>query len=531
MKNDERNVIDFKEIFSLIFRRLWLIILFAVCGGIIAFCISKYLIAPKYEAHVNLYVQSDSPLITNGISSNSNDNRGDVNNLKQLTNTYIEVLNDDLVMQEMGSELMTRFGYDIISKVFTVDKDNNIPANELRSTIFIESVPDTLVLKLKVITKDPEVSVAICNYFAVYSDIYIQKAIGSGCKAQYMTWAKYNDVPVSPNMLKNTALGVISAILFSLLLIFVMDFFDDSVRDVSSLGNRYDKSVIGEVGHFRSKLLNNDKKSEFVSLFDKYVPFTVIENYKSIRTSIIYRLSSYDKKVISISSAEPFEGKSITAANIAITLAQGGNKVLLIDADLRNPAQHEIFRISEKRGLSNALTDVSDIDRYIKKTFMDKLDIITSGEAVSNPSELVASENMDRIIEKLEERYSYIIIDTPAVNFFTDSVEIAKKVSGMIMVVRYNETSTADIDSAVSRIEFFEANMLGFILNDVKNKKKYNKFIEPARSIAPSHRLTDAQMVHRNSSSYRANNNSRNNNSSRQNSNRNRNTGNNKIRK
>ncbi|WP_051411261.1 polysaccharide biosynthesis tyrosine autokinase [Ruminococcus flavefaciens] len=490
MKNDERNLINFKEIFSLIFRKLWLIVLFAVCGGIIAFCISKYLISPKYESHIKLYVQADTPVVTNG---NSNENRNDVDNLKQLTNTYIEVLKDDLVMQEIGTNLMTRFGYDIISKVFTVNDDNTIPASQLRDTIDIESVPDTLVLNMQVTTKDPEVSVAICNYFALYSDLYLKKAIGNGCKAQYMSWAQYNGVPVSPNMMKNTALGVVSAVLLALLIIFLMDFFDDSVRDVNTLASRYDKAVIGEVGHFKSK-----KKGGLVSLFDKAVPFTVVENYKAIRTSIIYSLSSYENKVISVSSAEPFEGKSINAANIAITLAQGGNKVLLIDADLRNPVQHEIFRTSEKRGLANALLNISDLDKYIKKTFMDKLDLLTAGDAVSNPSELVASENMDKVLEKLHDKYNYIIIDTPAVNYFTDSVEIAKKVSGMIMVVRNHETSAADIDAAISRIEFFEANMLGFVLNDKTKNKKYNKFIVPSRNVSAQNKMTDAQLKSQN---------------------------------
>lgn len=488
----EKNVINFKEIFSLIFRRLWIIILFAICGGITAFCISEFLIAPKYESHVNLYVQSDSPLLVNGINVNSqsnNENKSDVNNLKQLTNTYIEVLNDDYVMQEMGRELVERFGYDIISKVFTV-KDNNIPAEELRETIFIESVPDTLVLKLKVITKNPEVSVAICNYFSVYSNIYLQKAIGNGCKAQYMAWAKYNDEPVSPDKLKNTALGVISAILFALLLIFVMDFFDDSIRDINVLSNRYDKAVIGEVEHFKGKHKKGDRTSRFVSVFDKYVPFSVIENYKAIRTSLIYSLSSYDKKVISVSSAEPFEGKSVTVANIATTLAQGGNKVLIIEADLRSPVQHLIFGINTRKGLAHALTNIDELDNCVNKTFIDNLDIIIAGSATAKASELVASDNMDEIIQRLEDKYNYIILDTPAVNLFADSVELAKKVSGIIMVVRYNETSSSDIDSAMSRIEFFEANMLGFIFNDVKSNKKYNKVKESAREVIQTNENT-----------------------------------------
>ena len=490
--NAERSVINFKEIFSLIFRKLWLIILFAVCGGIIAFCVSKFFIAPKYESHINLYVQSDSTVIKKGDSSGSEENREDVNDLKQLANTYIEVLNDDHVMDELSKELVSSFG-DEIKDAFTVDEDNNISAGQLRSSIIIESIPDTLVLKIQAITKKPEVSAAICNFFAANSDTYIKKAISDGCKVEHMTWAKYNDSPVSPSMVKNTALGVVTAILLSLLIIFLSDFFDDSVRDINALGNRHDINVIGEVGHFRKKSIKGEKSSGYVSLFDKYVPFTVVENYKAVRSSIIYALSSCEKKVISVSSAEPFEGKSVTAANIAITLAQGGNKVLLLDADFRNPAQHKIFRMSERSGLTNALTDISRLDSCIKKTFMDKLDILAAGPAVANPTELIASENMQKILEKLEEKYTYIIIDTPAVNYFTDSVEIAKMVSGMVMVVRYNETSSADVDSAIRRIEFFEANVLGFILNDNKNDKKYNKVKTAERNVQLDNKKTDAQ--------------------------------------
>ena len=149
--------------------------------------------------------------------------------------------------------------------------------------------------------------------------------------------------------------------------------------------------------------------------------------------------------------------------------------------------------MSERSGLTNALTDISRLDSCIKKTFMDKLDILAAGPAVANPTELIASENMQKILEKLEEKYTYIIIDTPAVNYFTDSVEIAKMVSGMVMVVRYNETSSADVDSAIRRIEFFEANVLGFILNDNKNDKKYNKVKTAERNVQLDNKKTDAQ--------------------------------------
>ena len=124
-----------------------------VCHSAEALLLSAYpsiFIKPKYESHLNLYVQNAASAAS---SSTSGEARGDVNNLKQLTNTYIEVLNDDLVMQEMGKELVIRFGEDKIKTCFTVEDHQNVSADELRNSIFIESVPDTLVLKLKVITR------------------------------------------------------------------------------------------------------------------------------------------------------------------------------------------------------------------------------------------------------------------------------------------------------------------------------------------------------------------------------------------
>ena len=121
---------------------------------------------------------------------------------------------------------------------------------------------------------------------------------------------------------------------------------------------------------------------------------------------------------------------------------------------------------------------------------------------------------MDRIIEKLEDKYAYIIIDTPAVNYFTDAVEIAKKVSGMIMVTRYNETSESDVDSAMSRISFFEANMFGFIFNDIKKNKKYNKIREMSRNVETVEELTDAQKMSRKNTEAKVENSNKNNNKS-----------------
>ena len=170
---------------------------------------------------------------------------------------------------------------------------------------------------------------------------------------------------------------------------------------------------------------------------------------------------------------------STTSANIAIALAQGGSKVLLIDGDLRKSVQHKIFGVRNRKGLSTAIGKMADIDECIAKDVMENLDVMPAGPIPPNPSELLASENMTSILEKLSERYSIIIIDTPPVNVVTDSMELARNVSGTIMVVRYGDTTTDDVDEAMKKIEFSKMNMLGFILNGVKTKHKgkyYSKY-------------------------------------------------------
>ncbi|WP_097033169.1 CpsD/CapB family tyrosine-protein kinase [Clostridium tertium] len=197
------------------------------------------------------------------------------------------------------------------------------------------------------------------------------------------------------------------------------------------------------------------------------------ESYRTLRTNIQY--SSFDKeyKVIMVTSSEPGEGKSTTAGNLALCLAQGDKKVILIDCDLRKPSIHKKFKISNVVGLSDVIVGkeelVTALHRYNKN-----LVILTSGKIPPNPSEMLSSKAMTALIENFKGNFDYIILDTPPVQAVTDSQILSTKADGTILVVRAEKTKKDSVENAIGLLNKVNANIIGTVLNGVDNgRNKY----------------------------------------------------------
>lgn len=137
--------------------------------------------------------------------------------------------------------------------------------------------------------------------------------------------------------------------------------------------------------------------------------FQIVEAYKNIRTGLLFALSTTKEKSIVCTSAEPGAGKSTSCSNVAITMAQTGAKVVLIDADMRKPTQHKIFRVSNSQGLSKLLSGLAPLKDSIQRDVVTNLDLIPSGPIPPNPSELLGSENMLLLLEQLSQQYDYVL--------------------------------------------------------------------------------------------------------------------------
>ena len=214
-------------------------------------------------------------------------------------------------------------------------------------------------------------------------------------------------------------------------------------------------------------------------------PFSIREAYKYIRTNLLFALAPIGKKIIVISSAMPNEGKSMTSGNLAIALVQTSAKVLLIDGDLRKPVLHRFFEVDNTRGLSNLLVGFDSVADSVQRGVVKNLDLITAGSLPPNPTELLGSKNMQLFLQKMEEYYDYIIIDSPPVNLVADAVVLAQLAAGILLVARAQETTTDDLDNALAAIVTANGNVLGLVVTDVDREERsryYGKYKKYAYS-------------------------------------------------
>jgi capsular exopolysaccharide synthesis family protein len=198
--------------------------------------------------------------------------------------------------------------------------------------------------------------------------------------------------------------------------------------------------------------------------------FSITEEYKTLRTNIMFSIPSNECRVIGITSAEPMEGKSINCLNTAITFAQTDARVLLVDCDLRLPRISSLVAMDAIPGISNILVGMNTIEESVHKTKFSGLDVLLSGDIPPNPSELLGSDNMGIIIKKLSQNYDYIFVDLPPINVVADVAAMSKYLSGVILVVRSQVSNRESVAKAISKLELTGANVIGIVLNGVKNK-------------------------------------------------------------
>ena len=203
--------------------------------------------------------------------------------------------------------------------------------------------------------------------------------------------------------------------------------------------------------------------------------FTAREQYKLLRTNLSFTLPENEIcPVLGVTSSMRGEGKSTTAINLAYVLAESGKKVLLIDGDLRIPSIAKKLKMKKTDGLTDLL--MSNSLEYIREFDFQHYNnwyIITSGDLPPNPSELLGSSRMGKLLASLKEIFDFIIIDLPPVNLVSDALAISKYVSGMILVVREGHTEKAEFDSCVRQLELSNVNVLGCVMNESNSGKGY----------------------------------------------------------
>lgn len=275
--------------------------------------------------------------------------------------------------------------------------------------------------------------------------------------------------PVKPNRKKDFLIAFFIGLMGGSGLAFLFEGLDQSIKTPEDV-----KKYVGlpPLASIALPHEDDDKNVEPEFIASKKPYSTISEAYRSLRTSIMFTAVEHRRKTLLLTSAGPEEGKTTNAINLAIVMAQAGERMLLLDADLRQPRIAKIFNIKAEHGLSEVLAGKEDLDTIIHKTGIQNLDVISCGSIPPNPSELLSLKKVDELIEELGTKYDRIIIDSPPVLAVTDAVVLSGKVDGTIVVVKAGETHRNAVFQVREIMKSVKSSdLIGVILNMVETEK------------------------------------------------------------
>jgi capsular exopolysaccharide synthesis family protein len=274
--------------------------------------------------------------------------------------------------------------------------------------------------------------------------------------------------PVSPKMSLNLMIAFFASLLASIGLVFLIEHFDDSVRDDITLKKAGNLEPIGTIPYIKA---DKQKRRELIT-FDapKSGP---AEAFRAVMISIISLLKEEEgSKIILITSAETKEGKSLISSNLAAAFARWGKKTLVIDSDMRHPSLHRTFGIEKEKGLSDYIISKDEpIDAFVRKTPIEGLSILTSGTIPHSPADLLGSERMKQLIPQLKQEYEIVLIDSPPTLGMADTMLLSSYATAVILAVLVGKTSIDALKRSIDLLRTSDAKILGAVLNEVSPRR------------------------------------------------------------
>jgi succinoglycan biosynthesis transport protein ExoP len=284
--------------------------------------------------------------------------------------------------------------------------------------------------------------------------------------------------PIGPPRLRNIAIAFLLSLLAGIGLAFLLDYLDDTLKTVEDVDRYIHLPALALIPATRNsdrvrlkgRGTNDGPETNALALIDD-VRSPVAESYRHLRTSLLLSSAGQPPKSILVTSSQPSEGKTTTAVNTAVMLAQTGAEVVIIDCDLRRPRLHSHFGISNARGVTNYLSGESNIDELLQPyEKLPNLKLLPSGPVPPNPAELLGSDEMRKLLAHLGERgrFAHIVIDSPPAISFTDASILSTLVDGVMLVVHGGRSSRAVVRRAKQQLMDVGAHIFGIVLNNVK---------------------------------------------------------------
>ena len=464
-----------------------LLIIFTLIFGLGSFYVF-FMQKPKYEATATVIVSSDK--------SNAN-LPGEVATNKNLIDTYTQVVKSHRVLDKVKSDMNTELTY-----------------SDMLGMIEVSAIKGTEIINITTTDRDAEFATKMTNKIADHFVKEIAK-IYNDRNINVLDSAVTPTEPANIKVVRQEIIAFAAGIIVSVSILFLIFYFDRSVKTSEQVESQLHLPVIGKIHMIdaekerlkrRQRALalkakkeakeddsaenaenaeNEEEASEedlSSELILKNNPKSIIsEDFRTVRTSLDFSLVGKNNNSLVLTSTVPNEGKSFVSANLAIAFANTGKKVLLVDADMRLGRQHEIFELSNQAGLSNLLVETAGdrLRKYVQKTDIENLSVVTRGVTPPNPAELIDSKQMEKFIATAKSKYDYVIIDSAPVYNLADSLIISKKADRTLIVCRVNKTNIDHVKDGLKSLQAIDANVAGVILNQIPLEKRtgyYNQY-------------------------------------------------------
>ncbi len=448
MENNEE--IDIKRIIEIIFSKKLIITLIILLSVTLGYVYSYYYKKPEYKSSVTILLVADENKTDKSLTQT------DVNLNNGLISTYSSIAKSSSILQKTIQNL-----------------NLDIPVSKLEQNVEAKQIDNTQFLEISVKNESPERAKNIANELAEVFTEQI-KEIYNLQNISIVDKAETEENPCNINHMKDMIIFGFAGIVLSIIIVMIIYMFDDTVKEQKDIEKNIKLRTIGTLPVDREKtelIVENNPKSP------------IVESIKTIRTNILY---STRKNSILVTSCKEKEGKSWVINNLAVTFAQTGKRVILVDANLRQENnKNEIFNIEKCEGLSDFIREISEDQmenlekarKYIKETSIPNLHIMQNGTIPPNPAELISSKNMKRLVNLLKNMYDIVIIDGTSSILVADSIALSSMVDSTILVAENRKTKINDLKKVKKLIEDVNGNILGVILNrvDVQSGKYYGK--------------------------------------------------------
>ena len=499
--------IELRRVSSIILRRWWWLALLTVLGALAGYLFSRQQ-TPVYQATTTI-------LVGDSIRS-TNVDRVDIQVSEALVQTYVEVaqrqpvlqgvvtaldLNGSwqalsrqiqvtqiestqliqIVVEASSPEMARRIADEIVNQLILLSptnsegSDNEFNREQLTSLqerivtgqnrlLEIEDAMSKSISEIELADLQREKSTLnglLVEWERNYADmLLVTEPKRNPTQLSVIESAHSNNNQIRPRVQLNTLLGGVLGMIIGLGLIFLLDFLDDTYKSLNDFSQSEEVNILGSIRKIKGRKLGD----KLVALKQPHSPAT--ESYRIIRSRIRFKPTDKLTRSIMVTSSMPEEGKSITAANLAVVFAQANYKTVIVDADLRHPSLHEVFEVNNEVGLGDLLssTDVK-IQDCLQDTAANNLKILTSGMPLLDPSERLGSDRMKDILDELKSVASVVIVDSPPVLIYADAIALSARLDGVILVIQAGKSTRGAIAQALFDLQNANANLLGSVFN------------------------------------------------------------------